>query len=349
MIGLIVNPHSRKNKRRRGRAARFEKILGRRGRVIETPSVDAIVPALRRFADEGRRYLVADGGDGALHWLINEAVKYFGLARAAEMAVYLPTGGGSVDFVAKFLGLVGDAQEVVTRLVQCVGEGRTPPLRDVPSVDFTGTQTAYGDTHGEFRRVGFGSALGGYGSNFYGPLYRGEGKHGPLDIARHITTAFASAAAGGAFAGRLAPFKPGFLRAAEHDYLRPLRAEVKLDGKVLRGPDGLPVEGHTALNCASLPLDLAGILRVFPLARDGNLHVHAGYVSATEMARVFPGLMSGKAVNHLLSSGYDGPCKTLDVTCAEGEEMTPVIDGELFYRVTALHARVGPTFQMCAP
>lgn len=160
MIGLIVNPHSRKNKRRRGRAARFEKILGRRGRVIETPGVDAIVPALRRFADEGRRYLVADGGDGALHWLINEAVKYFGLARAAEMAVYLPTGGGSVDFVAKFLGLVGDAQEVVTRLVQCVGEGRTPPLRDVPSVDFTGTQTAYGDTHGDFRRVGFGSALG---------------------------------------------------------------------------------------------------------------------------------------------------------------------------------------------
>jgi len=349
VIGLIVNPNSRKNRGRRNRVARYEKILGRRGRVVETPSVDAIVPALRRFADEGRRYLVADGGDGALHWMINEAVKYFGLARAAEMAVYLPTGGGSVDFVAKFLGLVGDAQEVLTRLVQCVGEGRTPPLRDVPSVTFTGDQTAYGDERADFRRIGFGSALGGYGSNFYGPLYRGEGKHGPINIARHITTAFASAAARGAFSGLLEPFKPGFVREAERDYLRPLLAEVKLDGKVLRGPDGLPVEGHTALNCASLPLDLAGILRVFPLARDGNLHVHAGYVSPKEMARVFPGLMSGKAVNHLLSSGYDGPCKTLDVVCAPGEEMTPVIDGELFYRVTALHARVGPTFQMCAP
>ncbi|MBL8604531.1 MAG: hypothetical protein JNK72_21570 [Myxococcales bacterium] len=349
MIGLIINPNSRKNRQRKGRVARYEKLLGKRGRVIETPSVDAIIPALRRFADEGRRYWVADGGDGALHWMLNEAVRYFGAARAAEMAVYLPTGSGSVDFVARFLGLAGDPYEVVTRLVAAVIEGREPSLRDVPSLDITGTQTAYGDESVNFRKVGFGNAFAGYGANFYGPLYRGEGKHGPVEIARHIASAFGAAAGRSTFSGRLASLKPGFLREAEHDYLRPLRALVEVDGKALRGRDGLPVSEHTTLHCASLPLNLAGLLRVFPLARDGNMHIHAGFVSATEMVKVFPGLMTGKTVNHLLSSGYDGPCKTLDVTCVPGEEMTPVIDGEVFHRVTALHAKMGQTFRMCSP
>jgi hypothetical protein len=349
MIGLIINPNSRKNRNRRGRVARFEKVLGKRGRVIETPSVDAIIPALKTFAAEGRRYWVADGGDGALHWMINEAIRFFGPARAAEMAVYMPTGGGSVDFVAKFLKLEGDPHALVGRLAEQLAEGRAPVTRDVPSLLLQGRQVVYGDEPTEFRRYGFGNALAGYGANFYGPLYRGEGKHGPLQIARHITSAFGAAALRSAFVGPLAGLKPPALRRAEDDYLRPLHAEVRIDDAVLRGDDGRPIHAHTALNCSSLPLNLADIMRVFPQAAGGRMHVHAGDVSAAEMARVFPGLMTGRTVNHLLSNAYDGPATSMDVVCRDGDEMTPVIDGELFYRITSLRITMGATFRMPSP
>lgn len=349
MIGLIVNPNSRKNRNRRGRVARFEKLLGKRGRVIETPSVDAIIPALKTFAAEGRRYWIADGGDGALHWMINEAIRFFGAARAAEAAVYMPTGGGSVDFVAKHLKLDGDPHTLVGRLAEQVAEGRPPIVREVPSLLLQGRQVVYGDEPTEFRRYGFGAALAGYGANFYGPLYRGEGKHGPTEIARHIASAFGAAALRSAFVGPLAGFKPAALRRAEDDYLRPLRAEVRIDDAVLRGENGRPIHGHTALNCASLPLNLAEIMRVFPKADGRHVHVHAGDVSAAEMALSFPGLMTGRSVNHLLANAYDGPATSMAVECREHDEMTPVIDGELFYRITSLRITMGPMFRMVSP
>ena len=349
MIGLIINPNSRKNRNRRGRVARFEKVLGKRGRVIETPSVDAIIPALKTFAAEGRRYWIADGGDGALHWMINEAIRFFGPTRAAEAAVYMPTGGGSVDFVAKYLQLDGDPHALVGRLAEQVAEGRVPPTRDVPSLLLQGRQVVYGDEPTDFRRYGFGNALAGYGANFYGPLYRGEGKHGPVEIARHIASAFGAAALRSALVGPLARLKPAALRRAEDDYLRPLRADVRIDDAALRGEDGRPIHAHTALNCSSLPLNLADIMRVFPQAGGARMHVHAGDVSAAEMARVFPGLMTGRSVNHLLSNAFDGPAASLEITCRDGDEMTPVIDGELFYRITSLRVTMGPVFRMVSP
>ena len=226
MIGLIINPNSRKNKRRRGRVARFQKVLGRHGRVVETPSVDAVIPALKSFAEEGRRIWIADGGDGALHWMVNEAVRYFGAARAAELAVYLPTGGGSVDFVAKHLGFDLDPHALVTRLVEHVSTGREVPTRDVPSLWLRGRQVQWGDESVDFRRIGFGTALAGYGANFFGPLYEGGKEYGPARIAKLLGAAFGVAAMGSLFQGPLRVVKPDALRDAEHAFLRPLRAAV---------------------------------------------------------------------------------------------------------------------------
>jgi hypothetical protein len=349
MIGVIVNPNARRNRGKKALRRKLEKIVGSHGRVIETPSVDAIVPALRQFADEGRRYWVADGGDGALHWMINEAIRYFGATRATEMACYLPTGGGSVDFVAHALGLPRDPRLVLSRLTAHVTRGAEPRIKPVRSLAFEGTQVLYGDQPTAFRRVGFGNALAGYGGNFFGPLYEGEKGRSPVRIAGLMATAFGAAASMSVLKGRLARVKPRFLRKAERDFLRALHAEVRIDGQVLRGSDGEPVSQHTALNCATIPLNLAGILRVFPLADGDHIHVHAGHVTGREMARVFPGLMTGRSVDHLLPDAFDGAARVLDIVCTDGDEMHPVMDGEIFYRVTELHGTLGPVFDMAVP
>jgi hypothetical protein len=281
--------------------------------------------------------------------MINEAVRYFGAERAAEMAVYVPTGGGSIDFLALSLGLPRDQTLILSRLVEQVARGAQPRLEPVRALQFVGTQVLYGNEPREFRRLGFGNTLAGYGANFFGPLYEQDKSRAPSRIAALMAEAFVAAAGRTVFQGALAGFKPAALRHAEHEFLRPIHAEIKLDGNVLRGRDGEPVLHHTALNCATVPLNLANILRIFPLADGTQMHVHAGNVSALEMARVFPGLMTGRSVNHLLAHGYDGPAKQIEVRCLDGDEMTPVLDGELFYRVRELTGTLGPLFQMAVP
>src|SRR2546423_757151 len=69
-IGVITNPNSRKNKDRPDRAARLQSIVGDLGEVHETDSVDSIKPVLRDFLRKRARYWVADGGDGAMHWMM---------------------------------------------------------------------------------------------------------------------------------------------------------------------------------------------------------------------------------------------------------------------------------------
>jgi diacylglycerol kinase family enzyme len=349
MIGLLVNPNSRKNRHRPSRVRRYEKILGRHGCVVETPSVDSIVPALRRFAAEGRRYWVADGGDGALHWMINEAVRHFGLQRAAEMAVYVPTGNGTIDFVARVIGLRGTPQEVLARLVTAVREGREVTAMAVPPVSCTGQQVVYGDEVAPWRRVGFGCAFAGYGANFFGPLYRGNKEYGAPRIVKLLGAAIGAGVVRAAMPGVLERLKPESVTQAERDFLRPLHAEVRVDGAPLRGEDGRPLRLHTMLHAASVPVNLANVLRVFPDAGGGRMHIHAGDVTVAEVIRALPHVMAGRSVNHLLRDAYDGVATELEITCDAGDEMSPVLDGEVFYRVTSLRAAVGPAFQLGVP
>jgi diacylglycerol kinase family enzyme len=349
LIGVVINPFSRRNRGQSGLKRKLERLLGDYGRVVETYSTDAIIPALKQFADEGRRYWVADGGDGALHWMINGAARYFGPKRATEIARYVPTGGGSVDFVAKGLGIDRDPRAVLSRLVAIIAKGGEPKYVPLRSMECVGTQRLFGDSKEPFRRYAFATAFAGYGANFFGPLHEGSGEKSPARIAALMGLAFSAAGARALLRGPLEAFKPPVILKAEHDFLHPLRAQVSIDGEPQRDHDGKPLETFTVLQCASLPLSIAGILRVFPLANNEQLHVHAGLVSGLEMARIWPSLMTGRRVQHLLRDAYDGPAKSITVHCLHGDEMNPVLDGEVFFRLESLTASLGPVFQMAVP
>ncbi|MDP3277344.1 MAG: diacylglycerol kinase family protein [Deltaproteobacteria bacterium] len=349
MIGVVVNPFSRRNRGQTDVKRRIERIVGDHGRVVETYSTDAIIPALRQFADEGRKYWVADGGDGALHWMINGAARYFGPEQATKIARYVPTGGGSVDFVAQGLGLARDPRTVLSQLVKTLEKGGEPKRVPLRTMELNGTQVLYGDIPTAFRRYAFATAFAGYGANFFGPLHEGSGEKSPARIAKLMATGFGAAAGRALLTGGLARFKPRVLAKAEESFLRAIHARVRIDGELHRDREGKVLTEHTVLQCAALPLKLAGILHVFPLANNEQLHVHAGRVSGVEAARVWPLLMTGKRVQHLLPDAYDGPARELQVQCEPGNEMHPVLDGEVFFRLTELTATLGPTFEMAVP
>ena len=71
-LGVIVNPFARKNRGASDdRCAGLRRLVGPWGEVHETDSVRDLPGIVERLRPRAS-HLVSDGGDGALHWLINE-------------------------------------------------------------------------------------------------------------------------------------------------------------------------------------------------------------------------------------------------------------------------------------
>ena len=108
-IGVITNPNSRKNRNRPDRAERLQRIVGEMGEVHKTESVESIKPVLREFLRKRARYWVADGGDGALHWMLRLGMEVLQedefAGQSVTLPVALPTKGGTIDFVANNVGI----------------------------------------------------------------------------------------------------------------------------------------------------------------------------------------------------------------------------------------------------
>jgi hypothetical protein len=119
-IGVITNPNSRKNRNRPDRAERLQRIVGDMGEVHQTSSVASIKPVLREFLRKRARYWVADGGDGALHWMLRMGMEILQedefAGQAATLPLTLPTKGGTIDFVANNVGIQGDAEGILGTL-----------------------------------------------------------------------------------------------------------------------------------------------------------------------------------------------------------------------------------------
>jgi len=149
-IGVITNPNSRKNRNRQNWAARLQRAVGDLGEVRQTDSVNSIKPVLRDFLRKRARYWVADGGDGALHWMLRMGMEVLQedefLGQSVTLPMTLPTKGGTIDFVANNVGIEGDAEGILSTLRRTLEHGATIQETDVDSMVIDGIQqTAEGD------------------------------------------------------------------------------------------------------------------------------------------------------------------------------------------------------------
>ena len=345
MIGVIVNPNSKKNKKRKGHIPRLQSILGDDGIVIQTEDAQHLENALDAFRERGVKYWLADGGDGALHWMLNTAAKRYGEDEAFADTVFVPTNGGTVDFVAKAIQLKGKSPQICRRILDHEKRGKGVRVELVSTVRVRGTRRLDNGTVEEFQRFTFANAFAGYGANFYGPYYRGGKEGSPLRIAGLIALGLTAGVSTYAFPGPLKALRPGFVERAQHDFLRPLHANVRVDGEPVRDADGNVVTQHNAIHTASVKVNLGGVLRVFPLAEPGTLHIHAGGITPAEMVKIMPTLVTGGIVDGMLPNAYDGPCKRLEIQCIN-DEMAAILDGEVYPGVLSLDVTPGPAVKM---
>ena len=334
MIGVITNPNSKKNRRTPDRAAELSAIVGDMGIVRQTKDVDAIGPVLHEFVDRGVTTWVSDGGDGALHWMLNVGrrvlVERGAPPDAPGFPPIVPTNGGTIDFVAKKASVHGHAPEILGFLVSAAKQGRKPA---VVSLDTLWIEGDSAEGRGRFGRLGFACAVAGVGQRFFAKYYEYPNP-GSATIVKVISRAI-----WGYFASTWPLSAVSAIPARARDYARtlfkPVQADVSVDGRHVEFRD------FTAIHAGSIDVDLGGVLRIFPLAHDpGHLHFQAGAPTPVEMMRNIPKLYRGEMFNSRNFLECMG--ERLDVRATNGEHLDPVIDGELVFGLENVSITRGP-------
>jgi diacylglycerol kinase family enzyme len=333
-IGVITNPNSRKNRNRPDRAERLQRIVGDMGEVHETTSLDSIKPVLREFLRKRARYWVADGGDGALHWMLRMGMEVLQEDEFAGQSVTLPTAlptkGGTIDFVANNVGIEGDAEGILATLRRGLERGTTIEEVEVDSMSIDGVQLIDG-ADVPFRTYGFASAAGGIGQRFYTKYYADPDPN-PRTIVKVVANTVASAPIALSPLSRL-PF--GKMSTYAREMFRPTSCKVTLDGMVLPGTQ------FTGVHVASMSINLGNVLRFFGQAdQPGLMNAIVGTPSPWGIIRNIPRMTRGQEMRG--RNVLDRPCREMIIDSIGDELLAPIIDGEYYRDVKRIAFRVGP-------
>lgn len=334
-IGVITNPNSRKNRNRPDRMERLQRIVGGMGEVHQTQSLDSIKPVLRDFLRKRARYWVADGGDGALHWMLRMGMEVLQEDEFAEgsvtLPVTLPTKGGTIDFVANNVGIEGDAEGILATLRRHLEHGATIEETEVDSMVIDGVQLVDGEDV-PFRTYGFASAAGGVGQRFYSKYYAAHDPN-PRTIVKVVANTVMSAPIALSPLSKL-PFG-GNLRTYAKEIFAPTPCKVTLDGMVLPGNE------FTGVHVASMSINLGNVLRFFGKAdQRGMMNAIVGTPSPWSIIRNIPRMSRGQEM--VGRNILDRPCREMKIVASGGELLEPIIDGEYYRNVKELSFRIGP-------
>ena len=334
-IGVITNPNSRKNRNRPDRAERLQRIVGDLGEVHKTTSIDSIKPVLREFLRKRARYWVADGGDGALHWMLRMGMEVLQeeefVGTSARLPVTLPTKGGTIDFVANNVGIQGDAEGILGSLRRSVEHGAVIEETEVDSMCIDGIQIING-VETPFRTYGFASAAGGIGQRFYSKYYSHSDPN-PRTIVKVVANTVASAPIALTPLSKL-PLGPALTKFAK-EMFEPTACKVTLDGM------RLPGESFTGVHVASMSINLGNVLRFFGKADvPGLMNAIVGTPSPWAIIRNIPRMARGEEMRG--RNILDRPCREMTMEAVGDELLAPIIDGEFYKNVKRIEFRTGP-------
>jgi Diacylglycerol kinase catalytic domain len=324
-LGVIVNLRARKNRGAQGvRAANLRRIVGPWGEVHETACVGELRTTVEEL-DPRVTHLVGDGGDGALHWLINEV--QHGSPDPECWPTFVPTNRGSVNAVARKAGLRGRADAIIRALTAAAEADQPPPEVRLDTLELQGER----ENGATFQRICFGLAAGGVGNRFYERYYDNP-DHGRLAVVQVIARTF-----GDYITSKVAPARSQTPNYASVLFT-PTRARVVIDG------EEVPTRSHRLLHAGAIDLRIGGPFRLFPKASEpGALHFQAGELRPSRVVVQLPKALINGTVHGRLVRDVNGKEMTIE---AEDEPLSPIIDGERFDGIVRLVARAGPRIRV---
>jgi len=335
-IGVITNPNSRKNRNKPNRARDLQSIVGSVGEVYQTKSTACIKPILRDFLRRRARYWVADGGDGALHWMLRNGFEVLEedefKGRGFALPLSVPSGGGTINFVTSNVGISGRAEQILVALRGAVESGTRIEEVEVDSMLIEAVERTHNGDE-SFRTYGFAVAAGGVGQRFYSKYYA-DADPNPRTIVKVLGRTLASMPVSMSPLRHL-PGMPDVLKQYAREVFDPCEARVTVDGVPM------PHDKFTGIHVASMSLNLGGVFKLFPKAdTPGRLHCLAGAPSPMVIAKNIPNMHLGK---ELKGTGIvDRPCQKMTVEATGNELLKPIIDGEYYDNLTSMSFSVGP-------
>jgi len=334
-IGVITNPNSRKNRGHANRAAKLQRIVGPMGEVHETRDVDSIKPILREFLRKRARYWVADGGDGALHWMLRAGLEVLEEPefRESELPLTLPTNGGTIDFVAGNVGIKGNAEQLLDKLRGKLERGSHVEEVEVDAMRIDAVEVKDDGTEDSFRTYGFASAAGGFAQRFYAKYYAHQDPK-PSTIVKVVASTVASVPFGYSPLRKLRAL-PSELRDYAPFMFNPTRARVTIDGATF------PYEQCSTINVGSMSINLGNVFRFFNKGDEpGKLHALVAATSPMETIARLPSMLAGGDFRG--RKIRDQSCREMTMEALGDELFAPIIDGEYYRNLRKVTFSVGP-------
>lgn len=330
-VGVVVNSRARRTEAGRAYIDRLQRTLGDLGRVVATEDLSALDACCRDWVDQGVQYWVADGGDGAVNWLINALRRVSPSALAAARLV--PTNGGTINFVGAKLGLRGDADGVLLRLASALRQNIAIEEVRVDSLHILGWDQG-GRAHLDV--LGFAAAIAGVGQKFF-DLYYAEDDPGPATIVKVVGRVVSGVAAKRIPTGGFAAS-----RATVDALFEPHPVRVTMDAETL-GMDAV-----TVLNAGAFDINLGGVFRVFPLAKEsGTIHMQVGNLTPKELIANLPRLAAGRLIRG--KAFVERSASHLRVDATGGRLLSPILDGERLPVAVSIQLALGPPILLARP
>jgi diacylglycerol kinase family enzyme len=323
-LGVIVNPLARKNRAGRDRAGDLRRIVGPWGEVHETGSVEDLRGVVKQLYPRVS-HLISDGGDGSLNWLINETQHWVG--DPDRWPTFVPSNAGSVNAVARKARVRGRPEAILRALTAAAETDQPPPEVFLDTLALDG-ETADGTA---FYRLCFGLAAGGVGNRFYDKYYDNH-THGRADVLRVIARSFGDYVTNKVVPGH--SNKPNYATSL----FAPTRARVVIDG------EEVPTRTHRLLHAGAIDLHIGAGFRLFPKASEpGALHFQAGNMRPSKIIAHLPTALRSGTLRGDQLRDVNGQEMIIE---ADGEPLSPIIDGERFVGITRLVARAGPRIRI---
>jgi hypothetical protein len=338
LIGIITNPNSRKNRLHPGRYEDMKQRVGDLGLVRRTHHTGEIAEVVRDFLDLGIPYWVADGGDGAFHWLTNVLTQVMRERGGKDpMPALMPTNAGTIDFIGRKAGVVGDADALIAALCATLRQGREPEVQTIGSVHLLGVNGPDSDLPGRpFEKVGFACALAGLSQRIFDKFYAQDSQNA-VGLIQVVIKTLVSAATQGPFLRHLPV--PISVRHYSDSVFEPMPLDVWIDG------EQLPMRVFRDCDVGAIDINLAGVFRFFPFAGvPGKMHVQCGNPGPIDVLRNLPYMATGKPLH--IDDYFQGAASSLKLVARDGRRIDPVIDGELYWGLTEITAVPGPRIRV---
>ncbi len=120
-IGVIVNPNAKKVRTGKVSIEEFTEMKSGRVDVRVTPTLEAIDDVLGDFKKSAIDYIGITGGDGSLHHVIMRMIRVYGKAPIPPVLILK---GGTMDNVAKSIGLRGKGVGILKRFLKALDRGK---------------------------------------------------------------------------------------------------------------------------------------------------------------------------------------------------------------------------------